>query len=78
MKLGNAEKAEDVAQSVFISALKNIKSYEEREGTSFTSWLYSIAHNKYVDALRKRNKVFVSPIDSIFIDISLNKDFSYC
>lgn len=63
MKLGNVEEAEDVAQSVFISALKNITSYREQEGAVFSSWLYRIAHNKYVDMLRKRNKVIVSPID---------------
>ena len=72
VKINDRQEAEDLTQSVFISALKNINSYKERDGASFSSWLYRIAHNKYVDALRKKNKTYHPPIDEAY-DLSSNE-----
>lgn len=49
--LGSAQEAEDVAQEVFIKAWNNLPGYRGRG--SFASWLYRIAVNTSVDALRR-------------------------
>lgn len=56
---GNREEAEDLFQNVLIKTWKGIKQYSERQ--KFSSWLFAIAHNTAMDALRKRKKenVFV-------------------
>ncbi len=56
--LNITEDIEDVVQEVFIKVYQNIKSFNPER--KFSSWLYRIAHNEFVNALkkRKRRKVF--------------------
>lgn len=48
------EEAEEVAQDTFIKAYESLSSF--RGDSKFSSWLYSIAYRKALDALRKSNK----------------------
>jgi len=48
------EEAEEVAQDSFIKAFQSLESY--RGESKFSSWLYSIAYRKALDALRKNKK----------------------
>lgn len=48
------EEAEEVAQDTFIKAYQSLASY--RGESKFSSWLYSIAYRKALDALRKSKK----------------------
>ncbi len=48
------EEAEEVAQDTFIKAFQSLSSY--RGESKFSSWLYSIAYRKALDALRKNKK----------------------
>jgi len=48
------EEAEEVAQDVFIKAYGSLSSF--RGESKFSSWLYSIAYRKALDALRKNKK----------------------
>lgn len=48
------EEAEEVAQDTFIKAYQSLSSY--RGESKFSSWLYSIAYRKALDALRKNKK----------------------
>ena len=50
--LGHDEDADDVAQQVFIQAWRSLGRFEGR--SSFATWLFRIAHNAVVDALRVR------------------------
>jgi RNA polymerase sigma-70 factor (ECF subfamily) len=43
-RTGNPADAEDLTARVFVRALQNIDSYEDR-GHAFSAWLYRIAHN---------------------------------
>ena len=45
--------AEDLFQETLIKVWKGFKSYNERN--KFSSWLFSIAHNVAVDAIRKES-----------------------
>ncbi len=45
------EDAEDLAQEVFLKAYTNIQSFDSRR--RFSPWLYRIAHNEFVNAIKK-------------------------
>ncbi|WP_299437793.1 RNA polymerase sigma factor [uncultured Aquimarina sp.] len=53
----NKEEAEEVAQDTFIKAYKSLSNY--RGEAKFSTWLYTIAYRKSLDAIKK-NKRFVS------------------
>jgi RNA polymerase sigma-70 factor (ECF subfamily) len=44
----------DLVQEIFIKAFVNIESFDA--GQKFSSWLYRIAHNHFVDALKKKKR----------------------
>ncbi|MEY4723320.1 MAG: polymerase sigma factor SigW [Candidatus Parcubacteria bacterium] len=46
--------AEDMAQEVFIKAFVNIRSFDATR--KFSSWLYRIAHNEFVDAIKRKKR----------------------
>ncbi len=50
----NREEAEEVAQDTFIKAYQSLDKF--RGDSKFSSWLYSIAYRKALDALRKNKK----------------------
>lgn len=52
--LSDKEDVNDVLQEIFIKAYKNIKSFDAER--KFSSWLYRIAHNEFINALKKRSK----------------------
>ena len=49
---------EDTVQKVFIKAYVNIQSFDTSR--KFSSWLYRIAHNEFINAIKKKTKVFVT------------------
>jgi RNA polymerase sigma-70 factor, ECF subfamily len=49
---GNVDSATDLAQDVFLKAYQNLDSF--RGQSKFTTWLYSIARNHWMDALSSR------------------------
>ena len=52
--LSQRQDIEDLVQDVFVKAYTNIQSFDlERK---FSSWLYRIAHNTFINALKKRDK----------------------
>ncbi len=52
--IGHSQDAQDLAQEVFIKAYCKIEDY--RPDNSFSSWLYRIAANHCLDAIRKRKR----------------------
>ena len=52
--LSDQEDINDVLQEIFIKTYKNIKSFDLKR--KFSSWLYRIAHNELVNALKKKKK----------------------
>jgi RNA polymerase sigma-70 factor (ECF subfamily) len=48
------EDINDVLQEIFIKAYRNIKSFDAER--RFSPWLYRIAHNEFVNSLKKKNK----------------------
>jgi RNA polymerase sigma-70 factor, ECF subfamily len=58
------EQAEDLAQETFIKVLNNIEKYSPEY--KFSSWLFKIANNQAIDAMRRKR------LDTISMDGSAN------
>src|SRR6185369_9536005 len=60
----NQDNIEDVVQEVFIKAYQNIKSFDVSQ--RFSPWVYRIAHNTYINALKKhsRNPLYFFDFDT--------------
>jgi len=56
----NREETEDLVQETFIKAFKSLESYNNKY--AFSTWLYKIAYNHSIDAIRKK-KLRVFSID---------------
>ena len=54
MMSGDREKAMELTQEAFLTALRKIKSFEGK--SSFYTWFYRILVNTCLDALRRRNR----------------------
>jgi RNA polymerase sigma-70 factor (ECF subfamily) len=52
--LTGQDNIEDVVQEVFIKTYRNIKNFDTSQ--KFSPWIYRIAHNTFVNALRKNAK----------------------
>ena len=56
--LGDDADAEDISQQVFIRVWKSAARYEPT--AKFTTWIYTVAHNRLVDHWRKRGLTLVA------------------
>jgi len=62
VRVGSAADAEDLAQEVFLRAMRALPSYQFR-GRPFAAWLFRIAHNTVVDRHRQRGGVVNVSLD---------------
>ncbi|MGE3804326.1 MAG: RNA polymerase sigma factor [Gemmataceae bacterium] len=58
--VGNAEEAEDLAQEVFLRIYRSRKKYRAR--AKFSTWLFTIANNLALNALRRRKRKPAIPL----------------
>ncbi len=61
-RVGDADLARDIQSEVFVRMLEGIGRYEDR-GWSIGTWLYSIAHARTVDGLRRRERQSYAPLN---------------
>lgn len=54
-RIGDYHESEDITETVFLKAFEAITAYDRR-GLPFGAWLFRIARNATVDALRKRGR----------------------
>lgn len=52
--LSQKEDIEDMVQEVFVKAYVNIQGFDTER--RFSSWIYRIAHNEFVNALKKKSR----------------------
>ncbi|MDR3643345.1 MAG: RNA polymerase sigma factor [Candidatus Doudnabacteria bacterium] len=55
------EDGKDMVQEIFIKAYSNIQSFDTVR--SFSSWVYRIAHNEFINAIRKKGREPLSFFD---------------
>lgn len=63
--LHDSSLAADVVQETFIKAYQNLKGYDPRR--KFSSWIYRIAHNQAIDAIRKEHQLTDTEINERMI-----------
>ena len=54
MLIGNEQLATDVVQNTFIKAYRNLYGFNTKK--KFSSWIYRIAHNEAINAIKKHKK----------------------
>jgi RNA polymerase sigma-70 factor (ECF subfamily) len=59
--LAAREDIEDIVQDAFISAYRNMKSFDT--GKRFSPWIYRIAHNAFANELRRRSHSPITLMD---------------
>jgi RNA polymerase sigma-70 factor (ECF subfamily) len=62
--LSDREDINDVVQNIFIKAYTNIQSFDPKR--KFSPWLYRIAHNELVNALKKKKPLSLFGLDTFF------------
>jgi RNA polymerase sigma-70 factor (ECF subfamily) len=60
------EEADELAQETMLSVWDKAKSYDPGQAQAST-WIFTIARNKKIDALRKKKRVEFDPKDPVFI-----------
>src|SRR3989338_3237684 len=73
--------AEDLVQDVFVKSYTNIQSFDTSR--SFSSWIYRIAHNEFINAIKKKGKeplpffdpdtLFPHPVSAVTTDGTLQE-----
>jgi RNA polymerase sigma-70 factor (ECF subfamily) len=67
--LNRSEEIDDTVQDVFIKAYTNIQSFDPT--LSFSPWIYRIAHNLFVNELRRKERVgLIFDADSLLPNLS--------
>ncbi|MFO8010316.1 MAG: sigma-70 family RNA polymerase sigma factor [Dehalococcoidia bacterium] len=74
-RIGDQQEAEDLASEAFLRALENLDSYKDR-GLPMAAWVFKIAHNLYVDYIRKSKKGYLVDLDDVTISASTNVEES--
>jgi RNA polymerase sigma-70 factor (ECF subfamily) len=65
--LNDPDDAQDIVQDIFIKAYQNVRSFDVSR--RFSPWIYRIAHNEFVNALKKRASLriaFEIDMDTLF------------
>jgi RNA polymerase sigma-70 factor (ECF subfamily) len=65
MALRDRDEAEDLAQQVFLKALRRLDTYEVGPHRSFRPWLFRIADNQLIDHLRKHRPTLLEDPERI-------------
>jgi len=66
----------DIVQEIFLKAYVNIQSFNASQ--KFSSWLYRIAHNEFINAIKKRGKEHLSlfDLDTLFPQSAAKENIS--
>jgi RNA polymerase sigma-70 factor (ECF subfamily) len=63
--LGEDDDVKDAVQEAFIKTYVNIQSFDASR--RFSPWIYRVAHNEFVNAIKKRKEtVSLSDLDALF------------
>lgn len=72
--LRGVDNVEDVVQDVFIKTYRNINSFDSSQ--RFSPWIYRIAHNTYINAIKKQNSgpLYLFDFDTIISHTVVEED----
>jgi RNA polymerase sigma factor (sigma-70 family) len=66
--LGDASRAEDVAQEAFVRMFRHAEVFDERRG-SVSTWALTITRNLAIDVLRVQRDTPADPQDEVFVGL---------
>lgn len=66
-KVNDMALAEDLMMDVFAKVITKLKTFNP-ESAAFSTWLYGIARNHFIDFLRKNANYSVSNIEDLFVE----------
>ncbi len=72
----DTDNIEDVVQDVFIKTYRNINSFDTKQ--RFSPWIYRIAHNTYINAIKKQNSgpLYMFDFDTVMAYTVIEEDHS--
>lgn len=70
----DSQTAQDYAQDIFVKVFDKMSSFQNR--SSFSTWLYSVAHNYCIDQGRTRNRLYIQPFVDEIVTIADEQDQS--
>ena len=70
--VGSREDAEELTQDVFMKVFRSLDSFQRN--SSFSTWLYRIAYNTAISAMRKRKHEWITLEESIVGDVDEDED----
>ncbi len=59
--IGHEQGSEDIAQDVFMTVYVQLKSFDSTR-SRFSTWLFTIARNKAINALKKKRPAYVAMV----------------
>jgi RNA polymerase sigma-70 factor, ECF subfamily len=69
--LNRSEDIEEIVQEIFIKTYINIQSFDLSK--KFSSWIYRIAHNEFINALKKKRPLYFFNLD-VFLPHLISKE----
>jgi RNA polymerase sigma-70 factor (ECF subfamily) len=75
-KTNDMDVAEDLMMEVFTKVVKSLKSFKTKNG-AFSTWLYKIADNHFIDYLRKTANHSVVRLDELTHESEDGNDFKF-
>lgn len=63
--LKKTELSEDLAQEVFVQVFSNLDNFKPKSESSFKNYIFTIAHNKFINHYRKNSKHLVEYVDEL-------------
>lgn len=74
--LSRHEDIQDIVQDVFLSAYQNLQSFDATK--RFSPWIYRIAHNAFVNALRRQSyRPVILPDFDILLSYHVTEDLGH-
>jgi RNA polymerase sigma factor (sigma-70 family) len=75
--MGNHEDAADVTQETLIQVFRSASQFQGR--SAFSTWVYTIASRKALDAIEKRNRLRTLNFDELFVanEVALQSDVGF-
>ena len=70
---GNEKLCEDLTHETVIKLIENVDKFNPVMGAKFSTWLFRIAYNTYVDYLRKNGRIKNTPLESV--ELTLESDY---
>ncbi len=67
--LSDYEERKDIVQEIFVKVYINIQSFNPTQ--RFSPWIYRIAHNEFVNVLKKKSRISFISFDAFDSDILL-------